>query len=281
MTASISSDLRARRLVSLTLTAPEVESGVATRYARTQHTGVAWSEFPDAGGTLRQAFGHETIVVLPDAAGVLTGDGVSEGAPARSIGILPPGPCTVDLRGPGTVIRFFTPVPDALAARAGNRDDYPEPRANVRPIGAPFVRVGPHGPRVHPIARLAGPDAGKPRCVQSATMSVMWMDQPGPHDRRKLYPHAHADFEEGSLVIEGRYVLHLRTPWGNDADAWRDDDHFACARGSLVIIPVDVTHSAEAIGEGGHVLLNFFAPARRDHMEKGQVVNVAEYRANP
>jgi len=278
MTASLSSELRARRLVSLALPAPVTEGGIATRLARLSHTAVAWSECPDGGGTLHQEFEHETIVVLPDAAAVLTADGGRAEAPARSTCVLPAGPCTIAVTGRGTVIRFLSPVPDALDVLTGNHDDYLEPRAKLRPLGAPFARIGPRGPRVHPIARLAGADAGKPRCVQSATMSVMWMDQPGPHDRRRLYPHAHADFEEGSLVIAGRYVLHLRTPWGTDADAWRDDDHFACTRGSLVIIPAEVTHSAEAIGEGDHLLLNFFAPPRRDHMEKGQVVNVAEYR---
>lgn len=279
MTASLTAELHARRLVSLTEHPPIEENGVATRYARAQNTLVAWSEF-SAPGMLEGDSEHETIVVFPDAGAIVTGDAGRAEAPGRSVAVLPAGKNTIELAGPGTVIRFFTPVPGPFAARSVNADDYAALRQNVRPLGEPFHRIGPAGPRVHPIERLPAPKTQVPRCVQSATMSVMWIDQIGPQDRAKLYPHAHGDFEEGSLVIEGRYVQHLRTPWGTNAALWRDDDHLACDRGSLVIIPTEVIHSAEAIGEGTHLLLNFFAPPRRDHIEKGQVVNASEYRAS-
>jgi mannose-6-phosphate isomerase-like protein (cupin superfamily) len=283
MTASLTAELRARRLVSLTQPASldasgAVDaSGIATRYARLQHTLVAWSEF-GGPGTLRNDAEHEVIVVFPDAAAVVDANGNRTDAPARSIAVLPAGASTIELGGRGTVVRFFTPVGAGTAAPV-NGDDYALPRPRLRAVGTPFARIGSPAPRVHPIERLPAPKTGVPRCVQSETMSVMWIDHAGPQDRSKVQPHAHADFEEGTLVLEGRYVQHLRTPWGTNVDLWRDDDHLGCERGALVIVPAEVVHSAEAIGEGSHVLLNFFAPVRRDHIEKGQVINAAEYRA--
>jgi mannose-6-phosphate isomerase-like protein (cupin superfamily) len=276
MTTPTASAPQERRRVTLARRAAAGANDIATRYARLQHTLIAWSAIPESGGTLHQDAAHELVVALVDTSAILHVGEEQVGAPRRSIGILPPGPSTIVASGPGTVVRFFTPLPPAFAAPVVNGGDYVAPRA-VRPLGEPLRRIGPPAPRVHRMPRLRPEQAGTQRVVEAETMSVMWIENHGPQDLAKVGPHAHADFEEGALVLEGAYVLHLRTPWGSDARRWRDDEHLACEPGALVIVPPTVTHVAEAIGEGDHTLLNVFAPPRRDHRDKGIVINAAEY----
>jgi hypothetical protein len=248
--------------------------GIASRYARTHHFLVGWSEVETAGGRLTQSSEREMLVVLPDVGAELITGAARVIAPARSICVLPAGTSTIVPAGRGTVIRLFEPAPAALAERAINRADYATRRAGIRPVGAPFRRVGPVGPRVHPLERRNG---GQPQSFQTETMSVGWFEQDGPQDPSSVFPHAHGDFEEGSLMVAGTYVQHLRTPWGTDLRGWRPDEHLRCGPGTLVVIPPETLHVAEATGGGHHAMMNLFAPPRADHIAKGQIRNAAEY----
>lgn len=248
--------------------------GIVSRYARTYRFLVAWSDVEAAGGSLTQSSERETFVVLPDVAAELVAGELRAAAPARSICILPAGTSTIVPRGRGTVIRLFEPAPAMLAERAINRDAYDGRRNGIRPVGPPFVRVGPSGPRVYPLEPAMG---GKPQSFQTETMSVGWFEQDGPQDPGAVFPHAHGDFEEGSLTIAGSYVQHLRTPWGNDLRGWRADEHLRCSPGTLVVIPPETLHVAEATGVGHHAMMNLFAPPRADHIAKGQIRNAGEY----
>ena len=109
-------------------------------------------------------------------------------------------------------------------------------------------------------------------------MNVMWIEQDGPHDRSKLAPHLHEDFEEGAFVVAGDYVQHLRTPWAADARQWRNDEHRTCGPRTVTIVPPAVIHTTEALGAGPHIMLNVFAPARADHIKSGLVLNSNEYK---
>jgi hypothetical protein len=250
------------------------EHGIASRYARTCHFLVAWSDVETAGGRLSQASERETFVVLPDVGAELIAGDVRVRAPARSIGILPAGASTIVPQGKGTVIRLFEPAPAALAERAVNRNAYAGRRNGIRPVGAPLRRIAAAGPRVY---RLERGNAGTPQSFQTETMSVGWFEQDGPQDPKAVFPHAHGDFEEGSLMIAGAYVQHLRTPWGTDLRGWRADEHLRCGPGTLVVIPPETLHVAEATGSGHHVMMNLFAPPRADHIAKGQIRNADEY----
>jgi hypothetical protein len=249
------------------------EDGCATRYARTHHFVVAWSEVT-GGGCLRHAAGRESFVVLPDAGVELTAGGTRCAAPAHSIAILPAGESTIVAATAGTVIRLIEAAPNDAFARAANRGSYEPPRSDLRPIGTPFRRVGPPAPRVYVLERGTG---GTPQSFQTETMSCGWFEQEGPQDPAAVHPHAHGDFEEGSLMVAGSYVQHLRTPWGTDRHRWRPDEHLACGPGTLVVIAPQTLHVAEAVGAGRHVLMNVFAPPRPDHLAKGQILNAAEY----
>ena len=210
---------------------------------------------------------------------MLVAGGKRTEAPARSVCILPPGASSIEPKAPGRVIRFFSPVPEVLAPLATNGDDYANDLPGVRPIGAPFVPAGSFGVRVYEIDRLKSDQPGRPPSFQTATMNVMWIEQDGPHDRSRLAPHAHEDFEEGAIVVMGEYVQHLRTPWMADACQWRDDEHVKCGPGMVTIVPPNVIHTSEALGAGRHIMLNIFAPARSDHIKSGMVLNANEYLA--
>ena len=269
---SIASD--PRHVVTFAANEPHLENGIATRYARTFHLLVAWSEVAAASGSLTQTAERESFVVLPDVGVELIVGATRVTAPARSICILPAGASTIVPSGAGTVIRLFEPAAEAVASRAINGQEYDRARDDLRPIGKPFRRIGPPGPRVYPLAVGNG---GKPQSFQTETMSVGWFEQDGPQDPASIFPHAHADFEEGSLMVAGTHMQHLRTPWGTDLRGWRADEHLRCGPGTLVVIAPETVHVAEAVGAEHHALMNLFAPPRLDHIAKGQIRNADEY----
>lgn len=123
------------------------------------------------------------------------------------------------------------------------------------------------------------PPADNPRLkmLQSDAMSINWVRYEGPRDRRQLSPHAHADFSQGGLALEGDFVHHLRTPWGKNADDWREDVHLAAASPSLVVIPPTVEHTTEGTGDGWHLLIDLFNPPRTDFIAKGWMLNAGDY----
>jgi mannose-6-phosphate isomerase-like protein (cupin superfamily) len=248
-----------------------------TRHVRLQNTLVAWTEISVIPNIIQQEVAVETLVVLPDAGAVLRADGARVEAPARSICILPAGPTVIEPKARGRVIRFFSPVPAALASLVINGEDYATPRAQTRPLERTFVRVDGPQIRVYEMDRFAPERPGRPPTIQSETMNVMWLERGSPHDRSQLAPHAHDDFEEGAIVVDGDYIQHLRTPWAADARQWRADEHRTCGPGTITIVPPTVVHTTEAIGDGRHLMLNVFAPVRGDQIKSGLVLNANEY----
>lgn len=123
------------------------------------------------------------------------------------------------------------------------------------------------------------PPADNPRLkmLQTDAMSINWVHYHGPRDRTKLSPHAHADFSQGSLALEGNFIHHLRTPWSKNADEWREDVHLDAASPSLATIPPTVEHTTEGVGAGPHLLIDLFHPARADYIAKGWMLNANDY----
>lgn len=229
----------------------------------------------------RYAFGSltESIILLPGDGAVLSGDRDCA-LPGRSIVIVPSGKFALEFAGHGEAYVLATdrtdrPAPsDPINAAAyATRDE------RVRPVAARFSRVtAPGEVRLHPIAEVPiPPDNGRLRFVQSETMSINWVEYDGVRDRKGLSPHAHGDAEQASLALEGDFVHHLRTPWGKDADLWREDEHMPAGPGSVVVIPPEIIHTSEGVGGGRHILIDVFAPPREDFIAKGWVHNAAEY----
>jgi hypothetical protein len=97
-------------------------------------------------------------------------------------------------------------------------------------------------------------------------------------DIRALSPHAHGDFEQASLTLEGDFVHHLRVPWGPDLNEWREDAHLQVRSPSLLVIPPGLVHTTRDVGEGITWLVDIFAPPRADFVaHPGWVRNAGDY----
>lgn len=252
--------------------------GSRTSIIRATSFVVAWTETdgPDAD-PLRVEADQEYMVLLPDCPAVIEHEGTTIQARSRSICIVPAGRSAVHALAAGRLVRLFAPASTPWA-------DAELPAAlrhppAVRPVVPAFRRRDPHtSVRIHALDLLPNsPGMPRARQVQSATISVGWVEYEGPRVRSQLSPHSHVDFEQGSLALEGEFVQHLRAPWGPDADRWLQDRHIHCGPGSLTLIPPPVIHTTEGVGEGRHILIDIFAPPRRDFIAKGQVLNAADY----
>jgi mannose-6-phosphate isomerase-like protein (cupin superfamily) len=232
------------------------------------------------GDVRRFAHADEAILVLPNASVKIAGHEASDTlAPAASIILLPPGSYAMTFEDAGEAYLFSTARLDAKAENAVNAAAYQIADAHVAPLGAPFRRVrGDNALQVLPIASIAAPEDNKRlKFLQSATMSINWVEYDGPRDRTSLSPHHHEDFEQGSLAISGTFIHHLRMPWGRNADHWREDEHIHAEAGTMLVIPPHIVHTSEGIGEGKHVLIDIFAPPRRDFIRKNWVFNASDY----
>ena len=143
---------------------------------------------------------------------------------------------------------------------------------------APFARLAPL-PAIYDMDMLQSPaDNPRLKMLQTNAMSINWVRYQGPRDRRKLSPHSHATFAQGSLALEGRFVHHLRTPWGKDADVWREDVHLSADSPSLTTIPAGVEHTSEGTDDTWNLLIDLFEPPRLDYIERGWILNATDYR---
>jgi hypothetical protein len=267
-----------KRDADLVMLDTDPPGGPLTRHCvRAQNFAIDWFRGA-AGSTFGFASGEETIVLMFDASGTIVSGGHSVDAPRRSVSVLPPGSCELKLREPGCGCILSTNRKDSQPARNAASYQMPDPR--VAPVGPAWPRVnGADDVRVFEIDKFKAPaDNPRLKMLQSATMSINWVDYDGPRDRKALSPHAHADFEQASLAVAGEFVHHLRVAWGKNAEEWRDDEHKLGPSPSVLVIPPDLIHTTEGVGPGHHLLIDIFAPPRRNFIAKGWVFNAADYR---
>jgi len=250
------------RLISF----PEGSNG-GRRIVRANNFSVEWIN-PDLEKTFESR--EETVALFVGSGAIMGAGGRAEVGP-YSVAVVPAGAYEIQT-GSGAAIILAT-----------DRSDLPalpyQPNTRVAPLGTPFRRVAPLAtPSVRAIADIPFPP-GNPRLkfLQSATMSINLVVYDGARNRAALSPHAHADIEQGTLTIEGEFVHHLRTPWGPNADMWRDDIHEPAGPGELVLIPPELIHTTEGVNGGRHFLVDIYAPPRRDFLAKGWVTNAGDY----
>ncbi|MGG6894875.1 MULTISPECIES: hypothetical protein [Rhizobium] len=225
---------------------------------------------------------RETILILAESAATLITDFETVDVASRSIAIAPAG--TLRLRLPQAARCFVltTGRTDIDPRDIINASDYDTLDERVLPVVKPMERLAKDAKRVHTyqVDEVPFPD-GNPRLkfFQSETMSINWVEYDGQRDRTKLSPHAHEDFEQGSLAIAGDFMHHIRTPWASNAEHWRDDQHIKASAESMLIIPPELIHTTEGVGTGQHILIDVFAPPRTDFIAKGWVFNASDYRA--
>lgn len=204
-------------------------------------------------------------LLVGTGARIATASGVVR-APADALVVVEPGDSSIEPDEDGRIVRVVT-------TRSADVADRERPEA-VTPLGAPVI--GP-GTRIHALADHPAGE-GEMRVFRSGDLMINVF---GPRTRRRdparLSPHWHDDFEQGSVVLEGAWIHHLRYPWTPDSGAWREDAHLRCGAPSVTIIPAGVEHTSQDTGEGESWLVDVFAPPRADFLARGIVRNAAEY----
>jgi mannose-6-phosphate isomerase-like protein (cupin superfamily) len=222
----------------------------------------------------------EILLIFPEVGGELRIAGEVHQIPPRAFVIVPPSETELSLSGPGRAYALTTGVRQAEPELIINAAQYLERDPRVKPVGASLAAAAHQRDRVriYRIDDIPFP-AGNPRLkfLQTATMSVNWVEYHGPRNRTQLSPHAHDDFEQGSLAITGSFLHHIRTPWVSDANQWREDEHIKASSDSMLVIPPELIHTTEGVGEGQHILIDVFAPPREDFIAKGWVHNADDY----
>ena len=250
--------------------------------ARGQNFHVTWRRAGAEPLRLDTASADELMLIVLDAPVDIESEGRAPvNAPARTIAILPAGTWRLVLAPQATcaVLRSLR-APDADGS-ARNAAAYREADPRIVSVGTPYRALrDADAVRLLPIEQVqASKDKPRLKMLQTATLSINWVEYEGPRDRSALSPHAHSSFEQGSLGLAGDFVHHLRTPWGPDAGLWQDDRHAALASPSLMVVPVNLVHTSEGVGPGHHLLIDIFSPPRADFIANGWVYNASDYVA--
>ncbi len=218
----------------------------------------------DPGAEVSIGYEDEIFLLLASGSLTLTAEEVSLTIQGDMLAITPPGTLTVTCL---EAARFLQVVP--------RRNDASDERAaDVVPL--PSVVSRPSRPvRVYDLAKFTRSDSNM-RLFQTADLMINVLTRrETPRDTNALSPHSHEDFEQASVVLEGRYVHHLRYPWTSDLSQWRNDEAWEVGAPSVAIIPPTVVHTSRNIGGETGWLIDVFAPPRSDFLTRPGLVNNA------
>lgn len=218
----------------------------------------------------------EYMLLLPEQMGAhLEANGAHIDTLGDSLSIFPPGPSRITLTTSGYVYRIFSHLASDLHALVSNPLDYAD-ASDVAPLVHWPDPVGGFKLRHYPLAEYARTENSMRLFRCTNLMINIFLPQTKPRDPRKMTPHSHADFEQGSLSLSGSYVHHLRYPWTPDLTSWRDDDHALVFSPSLCIMTTRVVHTSQAVGTERTRLVDVFCPPRIDFSLKPGLVNNAD-----
>jgi hypothetical protein len=234
-----------------------------------------------AGSALARADNPDEYMVLltPGSAATVEAGKERIASPGDALFIVPPGASRVTATAAGRIARIFSNRAADLCAQAGNASVYADGAPEVAPLEPWPAPEGGFRLRHYPLERYLDP-AIFGRLFRSTNLMVnVFAPTTTARDTKKLSPHSHADFEQGSLSLSGTVVHHLRTPWTPDMTAWREDEHAEFASPALLVIPANLIHTTAYTGGGGpNWFIDIFSPPRRDFSEKpGWVRNADEY----
>jgi hypothetical protein len=231
----------------------------------------------------RRGQADESMLLLPPGTeALIEANGERLDAGGDSLTILPPGDSRITTRSAGLLARVFSNKASDLAQKAVNAATYADGAPEVAPIVPWPDPVGGYKLRHYKLAQIPSPDpsALKMRVFRSTNLMInvfeRWTKR---RDQSKLSPHSHEDFEQVSLGMQGGFMHHLRYPWGSDKNAWQDDEHEHYAQSpSVLVIPPNVIHTTQDVGEGTTWLIDVFGPPRMDFSSRpGFVLNAADY----
>jgi hypothetical protein len=218
------------------------------------------------------------VLLAPGAGAVVEAGGARIESPGDALFIVPPGKSRVTAAGAGRITRIFTHRAADLCALAGNAATYADGAPEVAPIKPWPDPLGGFRLRHYPLEKYLEPVTFG-RLFRSTNLMInVFEPTTTPRDPKKLSPHAHADFEQGSLSLSGTVLHHLRTPWAGDSTTWRDDAHEEFRSPALLVIPANLVHTTQYTGGGVNWFVDIFSPPRVDFSEKpGWVRNADEY----
>ncbi len=254
--------------------------GERTWYARGQNFVVGYTE-ADVGAALTRADQPDEymLLVLDAVTRVeITTPRERVQVEGSSLVIVPPGQSSVAVASGGRLARVFSTQSRDLTDKCSNAAAYKTPHVGVAPC-EPWPDP-PSGYRIRSYSVDVPAEAGRFGRIWRCTnlMVNFFQAASGPRDVTRMSPHAHPDFEQCSLVVEGEYVHHIRWPWTTNLHDWREDDHEQCGSPSVTVIPPTSIHTSQAIGLGTNHLIDIFAPPRLDFSQKpGWVLNADEY----
>lgn len=257
----------------------------ATWFVRAHNFVLACTQL-EAGASLTRLAAeqdHEYVLLLtaPRSHVVVEWGGSVEEVDEPAIVAVPQGDSVVRALRDTFVVRLFDDRTRDMMAAAINAAEYTEPHPRVAPLVPWPAPVGGDRIRVYPTDTVPAEPGRFGRIFRTRSFMVNVLEtQHGPRDPEQLSPHDHEDFEQCSLVVEGRYVHHIRTPWTPRRSQWRDDEHREVGSPSVTIIPPPTVHTSEAVGAGSNRLIDIFCPPREDFSAKpGWVLNAADYPA--
>jgi hypothetical protein len=252
----------------------------STWLARGQNFVLAYTHATAGAALERTAQSDEYALLIPEAgmsAEVITDDETVSLA-GRTLAFIPPGRSVVRATAEGRLIRVLTATATDLASASSNAGQYLAAQPNVTKLDPWPVPAA--GYRLHTYSLDVKPSPGRfGRIWRCTTIMINYTEpRPGPRDVTRMSPHVHEDFEQGSLVLDGSFVHHIRWPWGTDMRRWRADEHEICAGPSLAVIPALTVHTSQQVGTGINQLVDIFAPPRADFSSMdGWVLNASDY----
>lgn len=253
--------------------------GTRTWITRAANFVVALSEVAPGSVLVRSNNPDEYFVLLTPGAGARVEAG-SESAESRgdAVFIVPPGASKVVASAKGLIARIFSKHAADVCARAANAATYADGAPECAPLDAWPMPVGGYRLRHYRLENYLEPkNFGRLFRTRNLMLNAF---EPitVPRDPKKLSPHSHLDFEQGSLSLSGNLRHHLRTPWTADGTTWRPDEHLDFESPSLLVIPANMIHTTQYTGGAPNWFFDIFSPPRMDFSQNpGWVRNADEY----
>jgi len=229
-----------------------------------------------AGAEITGEFADEHFAYTLGGGIRIEGGGNAAELGVEDLAIVPPGQWRAVFAQDGALLQMITAT-EELTALAPNQPTYADGAPEAAPI-VPWPEPS-GGYRLRIYSTLEGYARGG---IVHAYRTRKLMMVPyarflEPRDETQLSPHSHADFEQGSVALEGEWQHHLRVPWTSDKRAWKPDVTIEAGSPSTTIIPVGVIHTSQGVGGEGMRLIDVFAPPRVDFSQRGWVDNADEY----
>ncbi|WP_353173409.1 hypothetical protein [Paracandidimonas soli] len=260
--------------------APQSDApGQRSWIARTAYFTVVLTEIDGQASLPRTDNPDEYMAVIPAGIRAIAQAGEETlGSDGDALFIVPPGDSTLEVQGKGMVVRVFSHLASDLACAAANQADYARPVGDIAPYRRWPVPEARLRLQCHALADHVVPSNGISRVFRSTNLMLnVMVPYDAPRDPRILKPHSHADYEQITICMQGRFAHHLRTPWTVDSTQWREDAHLEVDSPSTLVIPARLIHTTQAL-EAGCWLIDVFGPPREDFSSiPGFVRNAQDY----